>query len=63
MEGHYKCISESKAGIEKDTVHAELINKFMPVAADYSHKYEYGASKDDDTVVRESEIIIVYFAF
>lgn len=51
LESVYKCISESKAGLEKDTVHAELRNQFMPIAADYLHKFEYGATEDDDTVV------------
>lgn len=51
LEGIYKCISESKGGLDQDTVHMELKNQFMPIAADYLHKYEYGATEDDDTSV------------
>lgn len=51
MEGIYRCISESKAGEEQDTVYAEVINQFLPITADYLHKYNYGATQDDDTSV------------
>lgn len=51
LETLYNCITESRAGIDKDTVHLELQNNFMPIGADYIHKYEYGASTDDDTTV------------
>lgn len=61
LESVYKSISESKAGQEKTKVHAELRNKFVPVAADYSHRYEYGATEDDETLVSWRKIMLLQF--
>lgn len=54
-------MSESNAGLDKDTIHAELINDYLPVAADYLHNFKYGGSQDDDTMVRRFEKIFFMF--
>lgn len=45
LEGKYNCLSESKAGFDKDTIHVELQNKLLPIGADYLHGREYGSNR------------------
>lgn len=46
LEGKYNCLSESRAGFDKDTIHVELQNKFLPIGADYIHSFGYNAPGD-----------------
>ncbi|KAG5880871.1 hypothetical protein JTB14_004019 [Gonioctena quinquepunctata] len=46
VEGKYKCVSQSRAGFDKDTVHVEIQNQLVPVGADYIYKHAYGAGPD-----------------
>lgn len=56
LEGKYNCLSESWAGFDKDTIHVELENKFLPIGADYVHGYAYSgqarAGSNKPTMVR-----------
>ncbi|KAF7269539.1 hypothetical protein GWI33_017432 [Rhynchophorus ferrugineus] len=38
LEGKYNCLSKSQAGLKTDTIHVELLNKKIPIGADYVHK-------------------------
>lgn len=43
VEGKYNCISElrnSGKGDQKDKIHVELKNEWVPVGADYVHEYD-----------------------
>ncbi|KAL3290379.1 hypothetical protein HHI36_023721 [Cryptolaemus montrouzieri] len=42
LDGSYDCLTESRAGMEKDITHVEVQNRFFPIAVDYNHGYEYG---------------------
>lgn len=46
LEGKYNCLSESRAGIEVDRIHVELLNQKVPVGADYVRKHESGMPRD-----------------
>lgn len=46
FEAIYNCLSKSKAGFDKDTVHVEVQNKWLPVGADYIHSFEYNSPGD-----------------
>ncbi|CAG9816912.1 unnamed protein product [Phaedon cochleariae] len=46
LEGKYTCLSESRAGSDKDTIHVELNNRMFPIGADYVYRHEYSVSKD-----------------
>ncbi|KAK9890371.1 hypothetical protein WA026_010464 [Henosepilachna vigintioctopunctata] len=54
LKAKYDCLSEERAGFEKDTTHVELQNVLLPIGADYIHGYQYGApsaaSKDTKNV-------------
>ncbi|XP_076260910.1 apolipoprotein lipid transfer particle isoform X2 [Rhynchophorus ferrugineus] len=38
LEGKYNCLSKSQAGLKTDTIHVELLNKKIPIGADYVHR-------------------------
>lgn len=46
LEGKYNCLSESRAGFDKDTIHVEVENKLLPIGADYVHRFEYNAPRE-----------------
>lgn len=54
LNGTYNCQSESRAGFDKDTIHVELENKWVPVGADYIRSFEYGGSSAAPTTVGAS---------
>lgn len=44
LEGKYNCLSESKTGFDKDTIHVELQNKLLPIGVDYLHGRDHSIS-------------------
>ncbi|KAH1029523.1 hypothetical protein HUJ05_002749, partial [Dendroctonus ponderosae] len=46
LEGKYNCLSESRADIEVDRIHVELLNNRVPVGADYVHRHESGMPRE-----------------
>nr|XP_023014255.1 uncharacterized protein LOC111504020 [Leptinotarsa decemlineata] len=46
VEGKYNCVSEARAGFDKDTVHLEIINEMLPIGADYVYKHQYSVTED-----------------
>lgn len=51
LEGKYNCLSKSLADSELDTIHVELLNKVVPVGADYVHRHENGTIRDGYNVL------------
>ncbi|KAJ8955429.1 hypothetical protein NQ318_003527 [Aromia moschata] len=46
LQGKYRCVTEARAGFEKDTTHVELDNTMLPVGADYIHRREYDVPRE-----------------
>ncbi|XP_030755989.1 uncharacterized protein LOC115882214 [Sitophilus oryzae] len=46
LDGKYNCLSKSRAGLKTDTIHVELLNKKIPIGADYVHKQESDKPRD-----------------
>ncbi|KAJ8978166.1 hypothetical protein NQ317_004215 [Molorchus minor] len=46
LEAKYDCLSESRAGYDKDTIHVELHSKMIPVGADYVHSHQYDVPRE-----------------
>lgn len=46
LEGKYNCLSKSQAGVGMDTINVELLNKMVPIGADYVHRHESGTARD-----------------
>ncbi|XP_066155546.1 uncharacterized protein Apoltp [Euwallacea fornicatus] len=46
LEGKYNCLSKSQAGVGLDRIHMELLNRKIPIGADYVHRHESGTPRD-----------------
>ncbi|CAG9760349.1 unnamed protein product [Ceutorhynchus assimilis] len=51
LEGKYNCLTKSQADEEIDTIHVELLNKMVPIGADYVHKHPTRTQKDGYNVL------------
>lgn len=47
LDGKYDCLSESRVGFDKDTIHVEVENKLVPIGAVYIHSKDYSTLDDD----------------
>ncbi|XP_050313934.1 apolipophorins [Anthonomus grandis grandis] len=46
LDAKYNCLSKSEADAATDTIHVELLNKIIPIGADYVHRQENGSPRD-----------------
>ncbi|XP_060537065.1 uncharacterized protein LOC132708634 isoform X2 [Cylas formicarius] len=49
LEGKYNCLSKSRAGLHSDTIHVELLNKMVPIGADYVRRHENVTLRDGNS--------------
>lgn len=47
LNGRYGCLSEARAGFNKDDMDITVENEYFPLGAHYIHEVDYDGSVDD----------------